>query len=59
MAGKAHNTRGEMVEATRAVVAAAEAAGVAVEPILADFRIDRATLQDPAQRLTLGRCDGL
>ncbi|MCA9547733.1 MAG: AraC family transcriptional regulator ligand-binding domain-containing protein [Myxococcales bacterium] len=55
----ADHARGEMVEATRAVVAAARAAGVVVEPILAEFGLTPAVLADPSQRLAIDGTDGL
>lgn len=42
---------GEMVESTRAVVAAARAQGLEVGPILARFALTEAVLHDPDQRL--------
>ncbi|MCB9545873.1 MAG: AraC family transcriptional regulator ligand-binding domain-containing protein [Myxococcales bacterium] len=49
--------QGEMVECCRALVVAAEQAGVRVGPILAEQGIERAALDDPEQRIALDTCD--
>lgn len=51
--------QGEMVECCRVMVAAAERAGVDVEPILRDFGTTRAAIEDPEQRIALGVGAGL